>query len=290
MTSITVGGVTFNNTGAPDANGVVWTFSETKGWFDGAPAKGGTTDRPQQHGVFAEQTWRGARLITVEGHVHAPTRRLASDAQQTLAALLADGTFGDFTVNDPDQGILTSSVRGEGVPQIDWNGQRDIDCLLTFLAPDPLRYAAPVSVATGFPVLAGGLEYDLYTDGTVDTGFLEYGISGTTGRMTITNTGNADATLFYEIAGPVPEEGFDILLVGTGARLRFAGAVSAGSRLVIDSANGLVLIDGVADRSGLLTWRDWFTVPAGGSIEIAFVNLGSFSAAQLTATIRPGSW
>jgi len=291
MTTINIDGrVTFDDSGAVDVNGSQWTFSATKGWFDGAPSKGGTSDRPNAHGVFAERTWKDGRLITVTGHVWAPTRRLAADAQWTLAALLAEGTFGDFTVNDPDQGVLTSSVRGEGTPQIDWDGRQDIDCLLTFLAPDPLRYASPVTVSTGFPVQSGGLEYDLYTDSTVDTGFLEYGVGGASGRLTLDNLGNAAVYPIFEIAGPVPTVGFEIIRVGTGERIKFAGSVPAGSSLAIDSATGYAVIDGVADRGGLLTVRDWFSVPAGGSIEIEFVPLGSFSAAQLTASFRPGWW
>ena len=473
MTSITVGGVTFHNSGALDANGVSWLFSDTKGWFDGPPVKGGKTDRPQSHGSFAERAFRDGRTVTITGSVHAPSRALASAAQMTLTALLAGGEFDAFTVDDEDQGVMSAQVQIEAQPLVDWYTPLDIDYQLTFYAPDPLRYGDPVSVSTGFPAPAGGLEYDLFTEGTTpgarenlctnpqpaialtgwtgtavslvtaswgrkacrsttsgagtqyiftalsgalvpagtlvtgsatvafsagathyrisvhhrvgnvyynpaiylpvpiagsrvsvsyvlptdvpageldlaiiayssagggitpagttidvgdvllgpageyfdgsspggawtgtpnaststqttsvgtDTGYLEYGEYGETGRVTITNTGNADATIQYDIAGPVPAQGFEVLLVGTGERLRFEGDVSSGSHLVIDSANGLVLIDGTADRSNLLTWRDWFVVPAGGSIEIAFVNLGSFSAAQLTASIRPGSW
>jgi len=293
MTTITVDGkVTFNNTGAPDANGCVWTFSDLGGWFDGAPAKGGSTDRPGSHGSFAERTWKGARLPSITGHIWAPSRSLASDAQRTLAALLAEGTFGDFTVNDPDQGILTSSVRGEGTPQIDWDGRQDIDCLLTFLAPDPLRYSSPVTVSTGFPVLTGGLEYDLYTDGTTDTGFLEYGIAGATGRVTIVNSGNAAAWFTYTIAGPLPAEGFEVIAVGTGLVHRFQGAIPTGSTVLVDTARGAesILMDGVSDRSGQMTRMDPIFVPAGGSIELAFVPLGTTSAATATFTITPGSW
>ena len=293
MTTITIDGtVTFNNTGAPDANGVVWSFIDTKGWFDGAPAKGGATDRPSAHGAFAERTYRGARIPVITGHVWAPTRRLASDAQRTLASLLAEGTFGDFTVSDPDQGVLTSSVRGEGTPQIDWDGRQDIDCLLTFLAPDPLRYASPVTVHTGFPVQSGGLEYDLYTDGATDTGALEYGIAGATGRILLTNPGNAAAWPVYEIAGPVPAEGFVVRAVGSGGYLRFEGGVPDGSTLLIDSAQGAetALMDGVSDRSGQVTRLDPMPIPAGGSLELAFINLGTVTAAQLTASFAPGWW
>ena len=290
MTTITVGGVTFNNTGAPDASGVTWTFSGTKGWFDGAPAKGGTTDRTQQHGVLAERTWRDARLITVEGHVNAPARRLASDAQRVLASLLAEGTFGDFTVNDPDQGVLTSSVRGEGVPQIDWDSGLDIDFLLTFMAPDPLRYAAPVTLTTGYPAPAGGLEYDLYTDGAgVDLGFLEYGAPSPTGRLVLVNPGTADVSPVFKVTGPVVG-GFELIRTGTGDRLRYVGDIPAGSTVTLDSADATVLMDALYDRAGNLTIRDWWAIGAESSVEVTFVPTGPLTAASLAVTFAPGYW
>ena len=290
MTSITVGGVTFHNSGALDANGVSWLFSGTKGWFDGPPVKGGKTDRPQGHGTFAERQFRDGRPITVTGSVHAPSRALASSAQMTLTALLAGGEFDAFTVDDEDQGVLSAQVQIEGQPLVDWYTPLDIDYQLTLYAPDPLRYGAPVQVTTGFPVLAGGLEYDLFTDGTTDTGFLEFGAASTTGRLIVANPGNADVWPLFEVTGPVPVEGLEIVLVGTGERLRYVGGVSTGSVLALDGATGAVVIDGYADRSGLLTIRDWTPVAPGGSAEFEFIPLGTFSEAQLTATVSPGFW
>jgi len=290
MTSITVGAVTFTNTDVRDSNGVLWLFSGTKGWFDGPPVKGGKTDRPYAHGSFAERKFRDGRTVTVSGSVHAPSRALASAAQMTLTALLAGGDFDAFTVDDEDQGVMSAQVQVEGQPLVDWYQSLDIDYQLTFYAPDSLRYGAPVPVSTGFPVLAGGLEYDLFTDGTTDTGFLEYGASSATGRLVVVNDGNEDAWTQFEVTGPVPAEGLEVVRVGTGERLRFEGGVSTGSVLVLDSATGLVVIDGYADRSGLLTIRDWSPVAPGGSAEFEFVPLGASSAAQLTATVSPGFW
>ena len=292
MTTISVGGLTFGSTAYLDANGVEWSFSKTKGWFDGAPAKGGSTDRPGAHGSFAERTWRGSRLVTMTAAVHAPTRRLASDAQRSLAALLAEGTFGDFTVADPDQGTLTASVRGEGDPQIDWYAPCDIDVQLTFLAPDPLRYSSPVTVSTGFPVAGGGLHFPLYTNRAIRLGILSFGARSTTGRILLTNPGNADAWITYTVAGLLPSEGFELAVVGTGQLHRFQGGIPAGSSILVDTARGAetILMDGVSDRSGQMTRMDPFFVPANGSIELQFTNLGTTSAAVLTASLTPGFW
>ncbi|MFB9956985.1 phage distal tail protein [Cellulomonas denverensis] len=104
------------------------------------------------------------------------------------------------------------------------------------------------------------------------------------------NPGTADVWPQFQIDGPVASEGFEIALVGTDRRIRFSGPVAAGSVLVIDPATGTAVIDGSADRGGQLTYRDWFPVPAGGSIEVAFIPLGAATDAVLTGTVRPGWW
>lgn len=156
---------------------------------------------------------------------------------------------------------------------------------------DPLRYGDPVQQITQFPRLRGGLRYPLYTDGAgVTTGWLDYGEPSDTGRVVLSNPGTAPVPGQFQVAGPVAAAGFDIVQVGTDARLSYEGPVAAGSALVLDGATGAVLIDGTADRAGRLTWRDWPVVPAGGQIELAFLPRGSRTDAVLTAVVRPGWW
>ena len=289
-TTVTWRGLTFYGGGGLGA----FVVSELDGWEELPPARpDGSAVRPQAHGRFDVPVWADERTVTLTGFC-------ASDsARDSVLAMLGDamtwpsgrGSTEELKVDHAGR-VLTGFARltrykatiGTG-----W-GVGYFPFVVQWVCPDPMRYGAPVSTVTGFPVLAGGLEYDLFTDGTLDTGFLEFGAASATGRMVVANPGNADVWPQYEILGPVPVEGFEILRVGTGDRLRFVGGVSAGSRLVLDSATGEVVIDGYADRSGLLTVRDWFPVPAKGSVEIAFVPLGAFSTAQLTATVSPGFW
>ena len=93
-----------------------------------------------------------------------------------------------------------------------------------------------------------------------------------------------------QVEGPVDVSGFEIAQVDSDRRLRFTGPVGATSTLVLDGGTGNVLIDGTSDRGGLLTYRDWPTIPPGASVEFAFIPLGVTSSARLTAVIRPGSW
>jgi len=266
-----------------------FSFYDWSGWEDLPDPKHEETDRPQAHGRFDAPVFGDQRHVIVSGRCSTPAER---DAM--LIELQAS-----FNFHAPDELPLTITYAGRTLTAFarllrfkpvspDW-GAGFIGWAAEWVCSDPLRYGAPVPVTTGFPVLTGGLEFDLFTDGTTDTGFLEFGAASATGSVVVTNPGNEDVWPQFEITGPL-DTGIEVVKVGTGERLRFEGGVSTGSVLVLDSATGAVVIDGYADRSGLLTIRDWSSVPPGGSAEFDFVPLGTFSAATLTATVSPGFW
>ena len=266
-----------------------FSFYDWSGWEDLPDPRQDSLERPQQHGRFDAPVFGQERHVIVSGRCQSPAER---DAM--LVELQAS-----FNFHAPDPLPLTITHAGRTLTSDarllrfkpvspDW-GAGFIGWAAEWTCADPIRYGQPVPVTTGFPVLTGGLEFDLFTDGTTDTGFLEFGAASATGRLVVANPGNEDVWPQFEIAGPL-DTGLEVVRVGTGERLRFEGGVSVGSALVLDSATGLVVIDGYADRSGLLTIRDWSSVAPGGSAEFEFVPLGSFSAAQLTATVSPGFW
>jgi hypothetical protein len=267
------------------------TFATLDGWEDlPDPRQPDALPRPQAHG------WFDSSVFSDERHVLASGRCFSLEARDAVLVELQ----ASFNFNATDELPLTITHAGRTLTAgarllrfkptpLTW-GLGYFGWAAEWVCSDPLRYGAPVPVNTGFPVLAGGLEYDLFTDGTTDTGVLEFGASSATGRLVVVNDGNEDAWPQFEVTGPVPAEGLEVVRVGTGERLRFEGGVSPGSVLVLDSATGLVVIDGYADRSGLLTIRDWSPVAPGGSAEFEFVPLGAFSAATLTASLMPGFW
>lgn len=289
MITVTIDGRTFSDT--PSAAGLV--LQKIEGWFDGPPVRGKDTSRLAAHGSFGQRAWRGPRVIDVHVAVLTRTPAEAGAAQLWLAALLAEGTFGDLTVVDPAGMRLTSRVRLNAQPLITWAPQSTVvRAVFQFWAPDALRYGEAVSRRTGFPLNVGGLHFPLFTNRRRRVGVLSYGARSTTGRLVLTNPGTAPVWPTFQVAGPVPSQGFDIAAVGTDRRVRFAGTVPAGSVLVIDTGTGTAVLDGNTDRGEPLTIRDWdaLSIPAEGSLELAFINLGPYSGAELTAVIRPGWW
>lgn len=288
MIAVTVGGRTFSD---PPAGGT-HVLEAIGGWFDGVSVRGSDTARPQGHGSFGERAWRGSRLVTLTVSLLTGSHAEAADAQRWCAAMLGDGGYGELAVTDPSGETTTAEVRLGGMPLVRWFPQSAaIRAQFQLLAPDPLRYGPWQTATTTFPARMGGLRFPLYSDGAgVNVGALDYGEPSTTGRVLLSNPGTADSWAQFNVAGPVPAEGFEIVVVGTGRRIRFEGAVPLHSDLVIDTATGTAVIDGSADRGGLLTYRDWPPIPAGGSVEFAFIPLGPTSSAVLTASFRPPFW
>lgn len=267
-----------------------FSIQSLEGWEDLPAPRQDSVPRPHAHGRFGAPVFGEERHVLVSGRCNSIAERDTMMLELKAAFNLHSEDELPLVITSVGR-TLTSYARllrfKSSSP--DW-GAGFIEWAAEWVCDDPLRYAASIRRSATFGVLTGGLEYDLYTDGTTDTGYLEYGAASTTSRITLTNTGDEDVWPQFEIVGPIPIEGFDILCIGSGNRLRFAGAVPAGSTLVIDTATGTVVIDGYADRSGLLTVREWTPVPAGGAVQFEFFPLGLYSAAVLTANFSPGWW
>lgn len=124
--------------------------------------------------------------------------------------------------------------------------------------------------------------------GALDVGYLEFGLPGESAIITMDNPGTADTWATHMVDGPVLG-GFEILDIPTGRRLRWTGDIPEGLALTIDTRTGTVLLDGVADRSNLLTVRQWAPVPVGGT-SVVFLPLQNYTTARLTSTWAPGWW
>lgn len=262
------------------------------GWDELPDARMDAPVRQQAHGRFDTAVWADERVITLSGQI------VSQDRDALLRELAAVMTWASGPSAAEDLVVTRAGRELTGFARLtafktpttlNWS-VGEVPFVIEWRCRDPLRYGAPQSVSTGFPVLRGGLEFPLFTDGTVDTGYLEFGEASDTGRVVLPNDGTADSWPTFQVDGPVSSAGFDIALVGTDQRVRFSGPVAAGSVLVIDAASGTAVIDGNSDRGGLLTQRDWFSVPAGGQVEVAFLPLGTTTSARLTVVHRPAFW
>lgn len=154
-----------------------------------------------------------------------------------------------------------------------WNGGL-ITCAFQFRAPtSPAWQSVPRTVtlaAAGSTV--SGLVFPMFNvaSGTYAVpGVADFGSTGVgSSSGVLTNAGNAPAWPVVTVPGP--SSGFTVQ-VGTGY-VTYAGTLGASDSLVIDFATGLATLNGTADRTYLLTSRQFLPVPAGGSLSVFFTS------------------
>ena len=288
--TVMLGDVAFASPPRVDDFGNRWVLTGIDGWDDsGSGVRSSGEARPQSHGAFDSPAYRTGRSISVRGEVLCLSRASAAAAVQTLNSVGADGQRLDVVVADDDLPRMSSSARVADRPMIGWTVPTRVVYAQEWWAADPLRYGDTINESTGFPFAAGGLEFPLFTDGVTDTGYLEFGAQGSTGRVTVTNIGTAATSPQFEVTGPTPP--FSIVHVESGRRLSFAQSVAAGDRLLIDSATGLVVLNGGdVDYSGMLTRAEWSPVGPGESATFAFIPDGPYADGTLTVIFRPAWW
>lgn len=249
-------------------DGAPW-IADLDGWEGLPDTRSDAADRPGAHGSFDTPVLASARMVTASGLCTTASERdellLALQAAMTLHAdpepltiTAAGRTLTARARLTRAKPTLTGGRWGNGI--FGWAAQ--------WRCADPYRYGPTQTETTGLPMDAGGLRYPLYTDGAgTDVGFLDYGDYGTEGTVTVTNPGSAEGWARFSVDGPAPG-GFTIVETTTHRRLIYTGAIAASSTVSIDSASGLVALDGVP-RPNQLVFREWTPVPPGGSLSFS---------------------
>lgn len=263
------------------------------GWDERPASRLSGQPRPGVHGRFASAPLADERVVTLGGQIVSPQDRdtLLHELDSAMAYSAPGAAPETLTITRAGRRLSADAyLTAFRTPtDLTW-GVGAVPFAIEWRCADPLRYADAISRTTGFAEQRGGLEFPLFTDGAADTGFLEFGEQGSTGRVTLpTQPGTAPGHTQFLVTGPVPP--FSIVRVESGRRITFARSVAAGDRLLIDSATGVALLnDGDVDYSGLLTYWEWEPVQPGESVTFAFIPDGVAQAGTLTVIHRAAWW
>ena len=300
-------------------------LSRLIGWDDGAPVRYDAEDRPQAHGTFRPgRTWRGARVVSVEGSWAGQTLEEAYEARERLAAMQADGLESPFVVTNL-RGRKQAVVALSKAPAADDDLYAPyFEFSFDVVSTDSFRYGEEVWSTTELPYAGSGLAWPLgggAADGLLPTGsyepvaddptvystagltpvegvgylpregsapgWLDWGSIGSLGQAHVRNDGTADTYPVLEIAGGL-ELGFLLTWVPTGAQIRFDRHVPPGSVITLNPRTGRALIDGQSDVTGFLTVSDWWPVERHSQGSIQFAALGGTTGTPtLTARTAP---
>lgn len=263
-----------------------FTIQRLEGWEDLPDARGDWVQRPNQHGAFDTPVFAQERHVMTNGLCASMAERDALLLELQRSMVFTDQAR-ELRIWRAGRQLSVAArlVRFKATSEV-W-GAGAFPWAAEWVAADPYRYGPLRQAYTTLPEQVGGLEFDLFTDGTATTGVLEFGEQGSTGRVVLSNEGTADAWPVFEVRGPAPA-GFTVQHVATGRRIVSTTVIPAGSSLVVNTANGMAALDG-ADRSGQLLVREWQPVAPGGDGSFAFFAPVEGPAA-LVASIRSTYW
>ncbi|PPK63529.1 phage tail family protein [Actinokineospora auranticolor] len=258
----TLDGLVFN--GPPDAAGREWVIDRVTGWS----ASPGVRDslaapRTGDHGSWPGTVYREARTIRLDGWVYSPTWEARRDAEHRLAALCAEPAGRYPLTCTEETGDLVAEVVQEDPTLVTIRpGGLWLDFSLQLVAADPRKYGPEQTAATRLPApsATGGLDFTAPGLGFDGTG-LDFGPQEHTGRLTATNTGTADTAPVLTLTGPLTPP---VIVTRDRATVTFLDPITADQRLVIDTRQRLVQLDGVSARArAIVTDWDAFTLHPG---------------------------
>lgn len=120
-------------------------------------------------------------------------------------------------------------------------------------------------------------------------GVLDFGTGGSTGQVSLTNTGTAPAYPVFRVTADSAPSGFSITETTTSRRLVYSGVLVAGQELVIVSGDGSATLNGTAPRESELSVAQFTPVPPGSSSTWLFEATNSVNA-LLVVEVTPAWW
>lgn len=261
--SITLGSIVFG-----DVEFEGWSFSELIDWWGQTEDKLEVVERPQAHGAFdVNRSLRTSRAISFTGTFIGPAQADVENAFDDLASVGAEGPV-DMVVSTP-AGATMRTVTVESVTPVDHRGRKYGRYSVDLIARDPRRYDVNAQSESTTPVQPGqGRTWPAVWP-------LVWPGGGSSGRITLTNTGKAPSAPTFILSG-----GFDTALITcleTGARIGLNRQVPVGSEVVIDTKARRATIDGQSDVSRWLQYREWELIPPGASRTYQFDATGVVS-------------
>lgn len=233
-----------------------WYFFNLRGWHGQTSDKVRKEERPQAHGAFASaRSLRSSRGISFEVGYRDGTTTEVEEAVNELSSFGAEGPI-VITVED-DLSVTRRTVTVDSIPDNDPDRRYTGDMMVGLVAADSRRYAVVPQTASTGPAQPGpGLVFP-------EVWPLVWPGGGSSGRITLTNTGKAPSAPTFTLQG-----GFDtamITCIETGARLGLNRQVPVGSTVLIDTENRTAVIDGQSSVSRWIQFREWEMIPAGAS-------------------------
>lgn len=291
--------------GRSRAGGVTSTpyrWRSLTGWEDTPGLDSGTVLRAQDHGAWPGRLLAQTRTITVPDLTVRTAPGALGAAVRTLESATAPGpdTEQPLVIQLDERGplLVWARLTRRALPVTPaWQVGHTTGGALQWECTDPRRYVvAEQTGVSGLPAPESGLSWGTPTEtglawGSPETG-LVWGTPGSTGDITIVNSGTAQANPIIEIRGPVVTP--SVTLLATGQVLEYGITLAASDVLIVDTWAGTVLLGGqsrLATATNRSSPEGSFVLPPGSSTLSFRAAPGSVDpAASATVRYRSAYW
>lgn len=268
---------------ARDEDGVEWIVTRDDDWWTAPARRLSHYERPFADGYARSRSFAGARTLTFEVTMIAPTRALRDARLRQLAGLWRTGD----TVSLTGPGVEADSTPAQYEVLVEYSdspdpksiNSTDVALQFTFVAPDGVKRSVTeyTTGALELPSSVGGLTFPI-------TFPIAFNATVTSGSALVTNGGTADVGMVFRIDGPAPEPRITLARGTDVQTLRCNLTVESGQWLTIDTATRSVLLNDLVSRRGLVAGT--FPILNPGTSELSWDCDSYESGARLTATWR----
>lgn len=285
----------FINTGPDGGLGFAY-LADVKGWRGSPPSRPQVTNRPTSSGAYRSSNYYAPRIVEFDGVAQAPTRDLREIMSDGLAGLCADPDLQyQLVCNERTRSLYTYVERQGTIDVVDLPDGFTVRFNFQLIATDPRKFSTLVKSASTSIAQAAleGVQWDgpaVPTTGTQwngpavpITGVVWQASSGISGIMALDNEGTASAPIQFTITAPATGTLVQpsITDITNGHALTYTGTLIPGDVLTVDTATGLVLLNGVAAGGQMI--GDLFEIPRLSTIQVQFAAAGPADTAQLSA-------
>ncbi len=243
--------------------GTPYRWVSLTGWEDLPAVDSGSVQKADGHGALLGGLLAQQRIVTLDGvMIRARAGEIGRAVQQLGAATALSDVEQPVVVQLDERGplLMFARVTARSIPVgRGYTVGTVTGAAIQLTASDPRRYELLEQVARAtLPAAEPGLDWhdeaglDWRTRNGRDDG-LDFGPPGSTGALTVRNTGSAPAHPVIEFRGPVSTP--SLANVATGDTLEYDLDLAAEDVLTVDTGEGTVTLNGSASRLYTATTR-----------------------------------
>jgi hypothetical protein len=293
-------GFSFNTGASTDpVTGVGYSaiVKTTRGWRDGAPSRPQLTDRPTSDGAYRSPNYLSPRVIELDGIAQVSSKADRELLGDLLAGLCSgpDSQF-DLICGERTRSLRAAVERQGTVSVIDQPDGFTVAFNIQVVANDPRKFSTQVKtdVTAIAQAALNGVEWDgpavpatgAMWNGPASpvTGLVWQASSGVSGIISLDNAGTASTPAQFTITAPATGTLImpSITDITNGHIITYGGTLIPGDVLTIDTATGLVLLNG-SQNAAPMTSAAFFEIPRRSTIQVQFSANGPADTAQLSA-------